>query len=781
MRHMIWISLMLLSACIPDKDVDSGGGVTESPDSDGDGVLDYLDCAPLDPATLPGAPEVCDATDNDCDGEVDEEAIDAVSWYADEDGDGYGVDAYLTLACTAPVASSSVGGDCDDADGHVSPVAEERCGGGDEDCDGQTDEADAADQETFYADNDGDGYGDEAVAFEACEAPDGFVDDDADCDDLDAALHPDATELCDGVDQDCDGIIDERATDLVWHHDIDHDGYGTGASISDCMLADPSYSLVDGDCDDHDATSWPGAEELCDGADNDCDGVVDDEVDDMPVWYPDRDGDGYGEESGAPYATCGAHAGYVADASDCDDAASAVSPEAVELCADGLDNDCDGALDSCAPTALYGAGAGDYLGWATLAGQDWSGDGVPDALFSGYLSNGAGSDAGRIYLVSSAVASDLDLSAAAVLDGSKGLELGAGLADPGDLNGDGYADLLAGGSGDASGGEDAGSVWLIAGPLADGATIEDRLAVVRGAAAGDALGGALAAGGDLDGDGLGDWAAGSYLSSLSAAGAGAVWSYSTGWSGDEVAGASASARLLGVAAGDGAGRALDLDGDVDGDGLADLVVGAPTADGLGDKSNSGCVYVLYGPVTDDISLADSDRIVIGDDYSQAGYALDLAGDLDGDGRDDLIVGARHDDLGGDDAGGMALLLGPVEVDAMGDAAMTWAGDSAGDDAGSSVRAAGDVDGDGSVDLIFGGPGDADGGADAGAVWLVYGPALAGDVGFKVSGEVAGGALGMRAGAAADLSGDGLFDLLLGAPKASSALSKSGSILFVTGF
>ena len=118
---------------------------------------------------------------------------------------------------------------------------------------------------------------------------------------------------------------------------------------------------------------------------------------------------------------------------------------------------------------------------------------------------------------------------------------------------------------------------------------------------------------------------------------------------------------------------------------------------------------------------------------------------------------------------------------MGDAAMTWAGDSAGDDAGSSVRAAGDVDGDGSVDLIFGGPGDADGGADAGAVWLVYGPALAGDVGFKVSGEVAGGALGMRAGAAADLSGDGLFDLLLGAPKASSALSKSGSILFVTGF
>ena len=781
MRHMIWIPLALLCGCVPDKVSDAGGGGVESPDSDGDGVLDYLDCAPRDPATFPGAAEVCDAADNDCDGEVDEDAIDAVSWYADDDGDGFGVEAYLDRACTAPAASSSVAGDCDDADARVSPVADERCGGGDEDCDGQTDEADAVDQERYYADNDGDGYGDARWAYDACEAPEGFVDDGRDCDDGDPELHPDATELCDGVDQDCDGAVDEDATELVWHRDSDRDGFGATAGSRACRVGDPAWTLEGSDCDDGDATIWPGADELCDGLDNDCDGVVDDEVDEIPVWYADRDGDGYGDDHGAPYATCGAHDGYVSDALDCDDRDEGVSPEAVEQCTDGIDNDCDGALDPCAPEAVYGAASGDYLGWAILGGSDWSGDGAPDALFSAYLANSDGADSGRIYMVSSAFDADLDLAGAAALDGSKGLKLGAGLAAPGDLNGDGYPELLAGGSGDDHAGDDAGSVWLISGPITEGSGLTDPLAVVRGASAGDALGGALAAGADVDGDGVGDWAAGVYESGLAAEGAGAVWLYSGAWSGDESAGASATALLLGVAAGDGAGRAVDLDGDLDGDGVADLVVGAPTADGSGGESNSGWIYALYGPVTGEISLADADVAVQGGESSQAGYALDLARDLDGDGLDDLLVGARHDARAADAAGAMALLLGPIDVSTTLDAAMTWHGDSAEDDAGSSVRAVGDVDGDGTVDLVFGGPGDADGGADAGAVWLVYGPALAGDLGFKVSGAVAGGALGLRAGAAADLSGDGLDDLLLGAPKTSGDASKSGVILFVSGF
>ena len=147
-----------------------------------------------------------------------------LSGTTDADGDGYTADE-----------------DCDDADAAVNPGAEEVCNGVDDDCDDETDEGVLL---AFHADADGDGFGDPAAASEACEAPEGTVRDDTDCDDTDPDVFPDAPERCDGVDQDCDGEIDEDVQD-VWFADADGDGFGDADSLLDACDPPDGYVAVD--------------------------------------------------------------------------------------------------------------------------------------------------------------------------------------------------------------------------------------------------------------------------------------------------------------------------------------------------------------------------------------------------------------------------------------------------------------------------------------------------------------------------------------------------------
>jgi hypothetical protein len=146
-------------------------------DNDGDGFTELTgDCDDTRPGVYPGAPEVCDDQDNDCDGDADEDdAIDARLWYFDADGDGFGTDAFTATACAAPSeAYRDNADDCDDAAATINPNATETCGAADENCDGMVNEnEDNLDVAMFFRDADGDGYGNDADVIEGCDMPTG--------------------------------------------------------------------------------------------------------------------------------------------------------------------------------------------------------------------------------------------------------------------------------------------------------------------------------------------------------------------------------------------------------------------------------------------------------------------------------------------------------------------------------------------------------------------------------------------------------------------------------
>ena len=273
-----------------------------------------------------------------------------LTWYADSDGDSYGDAATTDIDCEQPTGFVADYTDCDDTDAAQFPGADELCNGEDDDCDGRTDEDDATDVLTWYADADGDSYGDAATTDIDCDQPTGFVDDDADCDDSDAAVNPAATEACNGVDDDCDGLTDDEdahAGGTVYFRDDDGDGYGDAMTPSTAMCEQPSgYVEDDTDCDDADAAVHPAATETCNGVDDDCDGLTDDDDahDGGTVYFQDDDGDGYGDAMTPSSAMCEQPSGYVEDDTDCDDTDTAVNPSATEAC-NGSDDDCDGDVD----------------------------------------------------------------------------------------------------------------------------------------------------------------------------------------------------------------------------------------------------------------------------------------------------------------------------------------------------------------------------------------------------------------------------------------------------
>ena len=256
-----------------DGDCDDDDDDLTPEDGDGDGVTSCDgDCNDTDPAVFPAAQETCDGRDEDCDAVIDQ---------------GFDADADGFTPCGVDGIFGTADDDCDDGDPLISP--QDFDGDGFSVCTG-----DCNDVDELLGPFDGDGDG-----VEGC---------DGDCDDTNPGIRPGQAEFCDGVDADCDGVIDEG---------FDADGDGVTVCGPDGLTPTP-----DDDCDDNDDTLFPGNVESCDELDNDCEPATE-----APGGETDADGD------------------LVIGCLDCDDADPNTYPGATPICDGVADNDCDGFLE----------------------------------------------------------------------------------------------------------------------------------------------------------------------------------------------------------------------------------------------------------------------------------------------------------------------------------------------------------------------------------------------------------------------------------------------------
>jgi len=274
-----------------------------------------------------------------------------VSYYADADGDGYGSStADPLISCTDPGSGYMTNNsDCDDGNDAINPSATETCNSIDDNCDAQVDEGD-------ICDHDGDGY----------------TTGQGDCDDSNTSIHPNAAEVCNSVDDNCNGQTDEGVT-TTFYRDQDTDGYGNLSVTTQACSAPSGYVSNNTDCNDASVSVHPGATEVCNNVDDDCDASIDEGV--TTTFFRDQDGDGYGSSSITTQA-CSAPSGYVSNSTDCNDASAGVHPGATDIC-NSIDDDCNGITDDHAISAtITPSGTVYYCTGSTVTLTANSGSGI---------------------------------------------------------------------------------------------------------------------------------------------------------------------------------------------------------------------------------------------------------------------------------------------------------------------------------------------------------------------------------------------------------------------
>ncbi len=662
--------------------------------------------------------EICDGVDNDCDAQVDEDASDAPYWYRDADADGFGDPSVVTRSCQQPSGYVSDASDCDDANSSVNPLGAETCNGLDDDCNGLADDEDpnVTGGATWYSDPDADGYGSEDATVQACQRPEGYAALAGDCDQEDPSIHPGATETWyDGVDSDCDGAND---------YDADGDGYVSAEYSDEAGKSDDDGDGYDaGDCDDGDALINPGAFEYNDGLDNNCDGDVDFvSLSSESSENLEFTGESYGSNAGYSMAGNGdvngdgeldVLIGAPGEATNGDGAGAAyllLGPLTADMSLAEAD------------AKLLGEQEGDHAGHRVALPGDVDGDGIGDILVSADDADAGWTDNGAVYLLSGPVSGSMDLgSATARLEGEYNWDsAGFSLAGAGDVNADGYRDILLGAtSHDSNGLSNNGASYLLLGPVSGELDLSVADAAIYGRETDDYNGADVQGVGDLNADGYDDIAVGQYEDGGSGDIAGAYYVFFGPVSGNPTP-SQADATLHGWDQGVVVAGSLSVSLDFDEDGYQDLVGGDACTSYA--QCEAGAIYFIAGPITGSYYPNDLEIHFTGEaSGDKAGCSVASVGDVNGDSHPDVIVGASGQDTGGSSAGATYLLLGTFPSSGLlADADAIFRGGAAGDYLGYAVASAGDVDHDGYDDFLTSAYGDDQGSSGAGAVHLIFG-------------------------------------------------------------
>jgi hypothetical protein len=542
----------------------------------------------------------------------------------------------------------------------------------------------------------------------------------------------------------------------------EHAGPGGSDSADDADDADGDGFVAPEDCNDDDARIHPGATEVCDAldTDEDCDTFADDDDGNVdrstaPLnLYSDGDGDLYGADINL-VPRCDPGGGYVDDGGDCDDTNAAVHPGAEEVCDDGIDNDCDLIDDPCLTTVELSTSDADAtieglepdgFGNAIAAAGDMNGDGVDD------LAAGPSYFTGSAYLFNGPLSSTTTADAAATIQWTnKGDGLGNEMVGIGDQDGDGFDDLMVLAPLFPALTQ-YGRAYVLLGPLTGSATAEVLASATITGESADRLG-ASAASGDVNGDNVPDvLVAAPYGNSNE----GASYLFFGPVSG--ALGEADADALFAVPPEFEQEISNASGGDIDGDGVDELVVGIPFA--YGPKVNRGVAGVFFGPVAGSYTLADPDVSVgTSEDGSHLGLAASIHGDLDADGADDLVVSAYEK---------VAVFYAEAVLSASehdvddGDALIE--GVVLGGSLGMALDSGGDFDDDGLDDLVASAPWEA---TATGSVYGFYGP-LSGvftapeRANFRIAAEKVGALLGSATIIVGDVRGNGIDDLAVGA-------------------
>jgi Ca2+-binding RTX toxin-like protein len=500
------------------------------------------------------------------------------------------------------------------------------------------------------------------------------------------------------------------------------------------------------------------------------------------------------------------------------------------------------ALDGTTGFTIHGLGPSERSGFTVASAGDVNGDGIDDLIIGAFASPN-GSYAGASFVVFGQTAgfgANFDLS---TLNGSNGFRVsgeaagdrsGWSVASAGDINGDGIDDLIIGARYADPNGTYSGAAYVVFGR--DTATVGDFAADLNlstlngsngfrmtGVTADDEAGRSVASAGDVNGDGIDDLIIGAYGADANGNNSGAayvVFGRDTATAGDFAADLNLSTldgtngfRIPGASAVDRTGVPVASAGDVNGDGIDDLIIGSWGADPNG--MYSGASYVVFGRDTAVVGAFAADLNpstldgtngfrVVGvavNDYS--GFSVASAGDVNGDGLDDVIIGARAADPNGNNSGASYVVFGR-DTAVVGDFAANLnlsdldgtngfriSGVAANDASGRSVASAGDVNGDGFDDLIIGARAADPNGSNSGAGYVVFGRAtgfaanfnlsdLDGSNGLRINGVAAGDMAGTVVASAGDINGDGVDDLVIGAPYADINGNISGSSYVIYG-